>query len=240
MIIYFKNIKLFAIAWLVLISFGIYACTKKMSTVNPSPSAPGSFTYLALGDSYTIGQSVESGKRFPALTEVLLRSYGIKISDPDYIATTGWTTGDLLNAVNATNVKNDYSIVSLLIGVNNQYQGKNLEEYKSQFTTLLQDAIKFAGNDKNRVFVLSIPDYSVTPFARASDTSRIAAQLNEFNAANLAISKSFGVHYLDITPISREAKTNLNLIASDGLHPSGDQYQRWADLLAPMMATVLK
>ena len=227
---------------LLLLSFlsGIFACSKKMNTIMSSPVVPGTKTYLALGDSYTIGESVDTSQRFPALTVDLLKSYGIPISNPDYIATTGWTTADLLNAINSAQLRTDYSVVTLLIGVNNQYQGKSIDEYKSQFTQLLQDAIKFAGNDKNRVFVLSIPDYSVTPFARGSDTASIAYQIDQFNAANLTISNNFGVHYLDITTISRQAKMNLDLVAHDGLHPSGAQYQMWANLLAPMIKTVLQ
>ena len=235
---FFKILFLFCLISVFLI--GINACSKKMSTISSTPVAPGTKSYLALGDSYTIGQSVDPSQRFPALTVALLKSYGIAINDADIIATTGWTTGDLLNAISSASLRTDYSLVTLLIGVNNQYQGKSLEEYKNQFSILVQDAIKYAGNDKNRVFVLSIPDYSVTPYAKGSDTERIASEINLFNAANLSISNSYGVHYIDITSISREAKNKPELIAGDGLHPSGIQYQRWADLLAPAAKSVLK
>ena len=165
----------------------------------------------------------------------LLRQQNIQIKDPDIIAVTGWTTSDLINALNNNPPKKNYSIVSLLIGVNNQYQHRSLDEYKNEFTELLNKAITYAGNNKNHVFVLSIPDYSVTPFAAGADTAQIAKEIDEFNAANKTISLAAGVHYLDITPISREAKYNSQLMAGDGLHPSALQYEKWSALLAPLM-----
>ncbi len=192
-------------------------------------------TYLALGDSYTIGQSVPDTGRFPVQTVKLLREQNIQIANPDIVAVTGWTTANLLNALNTSPLKNNYSVVTLLIGVNNQYQHRSLDEYKSEFTELLNRAISYAGNNKKQVFVLSIPDYSVTPFAYASDTARISKEIDHFNEANKAISLNAGVHYLDITPISREAKNDPSLIAGDGLHPSSIQYKKWSDLLAKII-----
>ena len=196
-------------------------------------------TYLALGDSYTIGQSVNTSERFPVQTVALLRGRN-NIKDPDIIAVTGWTTTNLIDALNANTPQRNYSVVSLLIGVNNQYQGKSLEDYKTEFTELLNRSIIYAGNKKNHVFVISIPDYSVTPFARGRDTATIAKEIDAFNAANKKISLEAGVHYLDITPISRKAKDDLSLVASDGLHPSGEQYRQWSVLLAPLMEEELK
>jgi lysophospholipase L1-like esterase len=192
-------------------------------------------TYLALGDSYTIGESVSESGRYPVQTVNLLRLQNIQIKDPDIIAITGWTTGNLINALDNNPPKNNYSIVSLLIGVNNQYQHQSIEEYKPEFTELVNRAIAYAGDNKSHVFVLSIPDYSVTPFAANLDTAKIAKEIDEFNDANKMISLNAGVHYLDITPVSREAKYNLLLIAGDGLHPSAYQYEQWSKLLAPMM-----
>ncbi len=197
-------------------------------------------TYLALGDSYTIGQSVSEAERFPNQAVQFLRLDNLKISDPEIVAETGWTTANLTNGLNSSPPKNNHSLVSLLIGVNNQYQGRSVEDYKIEFTLLLNNAIKYAGFKPNHVFVLSIPDYSVTPFAQNSDDKKIASEIDSFNLANKSISMQLGVHYLDITPISREAKNDLSLIADDGLHPSGLQYKRWADLLAPMMNKVLQ
>lgn len=195
----------------------------------------GVITYLALGDSYTIGESVEESERFPVQLVNLLHQQNVNISKPDIVAVTGWTTGNLLNALNASPPKNKYSFVTLLIGVNNQYQGRSLDEYKVQFAELLKRAISYAGNDTGHVFVLSIPDYSVTPFAQGYDTHKIAKEIDQFNEANKIISSDMGVQYIDITPISREAKNDPSLTASDGLHPSGKQYLKWDEVLAPLI-----
>lgn len=202
------------------------------------PADPTAKTYLALGDSYTIGQSVTEAERFPNQTAGLLRAGNIKINDPKIIATTGWTTRNLIDALNTANLQNNYDVVSLLIGVNNQYQGRTIDEYKTEFTILLNRAIQLAGNKPTHVFVLSIPDYSVTPFASSSNKQKIATEIDQFNAENKKISQQLGVNYLDITSISREP--NPMLIATDGLHPSGTQYKRWADLLEPMMKQALQ
>jgi lysophospholipase L1-like esterase len=223
--------------YLSIIFFSLISCAKKndSGSINPLNSMDTVKTYLALGDSYTIAESVPQSGRYPVQTVNLLRQQDIQIKDPDVIAVTGWTTGNLNSALNANSPKKDYSVVSLLIGVNNQYQHRSLDEYKTEFTELLNRAITYAGNNKNHVFVISIPDYSVTPFAAGSDTAQIAKQIDEFNAANKKISLSAGVHYLDITPISREAKYNSVLIANDGLHPSAYQYEQWSILLASVM-----
>lgn len=204
---------------------------------NSRSDDPTAKTYLALGDSYTIGESVLMAERFPNQTASLLRSGGIKINDPVIIAKTGWTTRNLIDAINSTTLQNNYDIVTLLIGVNNQYQGKSIEEYKTEFTLLLNRAIQYAGNKPSHVFVLSIPDYSVTPFANGSDKIKIAAEIDQFNFENKKISLQLGVTYIDITPISREP--DLALIANDGLHPSGKQYTRWTGLLVPLIKNVL-
>ena len=205
------------------------------STINSNALDTSIKSYLALGDSYTVGQSVQKDESFPAGLVQMLRAKNINVTDPEIIAVTGWTTENLLNALAADPPKQTYSFVTLLIGVNNQYQGRSLEEYKTQFTQLLNMAISYAGNKKNHVFVLSIPDYSLTPFANGSDTQKIAMQIDQFNVANKIISINEGVHYLDITPISRNAKNDPSLIAGDGLHPSAKQYSQWDELLAPLI-----
>lgn len=229
---------------IILITILLFISCKKSTTVSPSPvTVPivtGTKKFLALGDSYTIGQSVAATDRFPVKTANLLRGQGINMEDPRIIATTGWTTGNLLNALAADPPANDYSVVTLLIGVNNQFQGRSIDEYRSEFTTLIIKSIQYAGNRADRVFVLSIPDYSVTPFAQGYDTAYIAMQIDQFNAVNRQVSQSYHVNYLDITPISREGRYDATLQASDGLHPSGKQYQRWADLLAPMIRMVIQ
>ena len=197
-------------------------------------------TYLALGDSYTIGESVLASEQFPVQTVKNLRNLQNNFSEPDIIATTGWTTADLLHYLDANPPQHTYTIVSLLIGVNNQYQGRSLEEYKDEFDRLLKRSIAYAANIPAHVFVLSIPDYSVTPFGQQRDTLAIAKEIDEFNAANKMIALQARVHYIDITPISRQSKNNASLLANDGLHPSGYQYQRWSELLVPAILDAIK
>lgn len=198
-------------------------------------------TYLALGDSYTIGQSVEIADRFPVQTVKMLQQFGIKMGDAEIIAQTGWTTDNLLSSLlNAAPTKSTYDIVTLLIGVNNQYQHQPQKEYADQFLILLKKSIAYAGNRKKRVVVLSIPDYSVTPFANGSDRQSIAKDIDEFNAINKHISDSVGTNYLDVTAFSRLAGNDNSLIASDGLHPSGSQYAIWTKALVPVILKALQ
>ena len=196
-------------------------------------------TWLALGDSYTIGQSVNAADRFATQTANLLKLAGVNMGEPDYIATTGWTTTNLTNAI-ATQNPAKHDVVSLLIGVNDQYQTHDTSGYRLRFTSLLNNAIQLANGKPDHVFVLSIPDYSVTPFAAGADTAQIRKELDWFNAINLQVTQSYAIAYLYITPGTRLAKTNPALLAYDGLHPSKIEYKNWADRLAPMMLPVLK
>jgi lysophospholipase L1-like esterase len=202
-------------------------------------------TWLALGDSYTIGESVSAGERYPQLAVDLLRQDHFPCQDPDIVAATGWTTADLLAALRQQTAPhpllrdNPYSVVTLLIGVNNQYQGRSLTEYREQFTLLLQQSIALAGGNPAHVIVLSIPDYSGTPFAAGSDKAFIASGIDSFNAANAGLSAKYGVHYLDVTADSRKAAADPSLVASDGLHFSGKEYGRWAAALAPLIKEIL-
>ncbi len=188
-------------------------------------------TYLALGDSYTIGEGVKEEERYPVILSKELNKAQIPIKNPDIIARTGWTTDELLSAIERKNPPNTYDLVSLLIGVNNQYRGYSQETYRKEFEILLKIAIQKAKGNKSRVFVLSIPDYGVTPFAKNSDVAKIAKEIDEFNHINKALSQQYGVKYFDITPISQEAKDNPQLIAEDHLHPSGLMYQKWIALI---------
>lgn len=196
--------------------------------------------YLALGDSYTIGESVEPKQRWPAHLVSMLRQEKIEIDDPIIIAQTGWTTDELEAAIIQQQPPGKFDLVSLLIGVNNQYRGYSSEIYRLEFRGLLARAIEFAGRHLDRVIVLSIPDWSVTPFAANRDRSKIAAEIDRFNAINRAETIQSGVHYLDITPNSREAIHNRNLIARDGLHPSGQMYFQWAEMALPIVRGALK
>lgn len=209
---------------------------------NNTPLPPGTKTFLALGDSYTIGQGVVETERFPAQTIQILRNNGIFFSQLKYIATTGWTTLSLENAINTQQPQQQapYSIVTLLIGVNDQYQIHDTFGYRDRFTRLLNTAISLAGNQRQRVFVLSIPDYSVTPFARGFDTARIRRELDLFNLINRSVTIDNNISYTDITPSTRLAATDKTLLCPDSLHPSGKEYRKWAERLAPLMQQALQ
>jgi lysophospholipase L1-like esterase len=161
------------------------------------------------------------------------------LDEPIIIARTGWTTGDLLSAIEASNLKGPYDLVTLLIGVNNQYQGRDLGAYREEFSTLAELAIGFAGGDPSRVLVLSIPDWSVTPFGKSRDRIRTATEIDQFNIVNREESLARGLHYLDITPISRQAAGDMSLLAADELHPSGKMYAAWVDLMLPVVRQML-
>jgi lysophospholipase L1-like esterase len=224
----------------------LLSCSRKGSYITVSqpppttPSAGTAKTYLALGDSYTIGQSVTATERFPAQVTARLREQGLHLADPLYIARTGWTTRNLQNAIVTENPSPTYDVVSLLIGVNDQYQRIDTAAYVGTFTALLEKAVQLARGNKAHVFVLSIPDYSVTPFIAASEKERVQREVDWFNAINKRITDAYGISYTDITPSSREAASNPALIAGDGLHPSGSEYRKWADMLAPKMKVVLQ
>lgn len=195
--------------------------------------------YLALGDSYTIGTGVPESDRFPVQLQERLTADGYDMIPPLIIATNGWTTGNLLTSTSNFTPDSAFSLVSLLIGVNNQFQGRPIEEYADHFDELIRRAIEYAGNDTDRVFVVSIPDYGVTPFGQSMNPAEIAAEIDAFNAINRDISESYNVSYFNITGISREAASNPALIAPDNLHPSGVQYGMWIDLFEEDIKTKL-
>ena len=216
-------------------------------TVTPDMTEPPEaikeppFTYLALGDSYTIGESVEISERFPVQLANRLQADGVDIIDPEILATTGWTTDELSTAIKASPFRDStFSLVSLLIGVNNQFRGYDFETYKAEFRSLLERAVKFARGNKFRVFVVSIPDYGVTPFGKSRDSEKIAREIDQYNQANKMITEEMDILYFDITPISRKAENDSELIAKDGLHPSGKMYSEWLDLIYPEIKSRLK
>lgn len=207
---------------------------------NSQDTAVSNFTYLALGDSYTIGESVPEEHRFPVQAARLLAAEGITLAAPRIIAKTGWTTDELEAAITEAAITDTFSIVTLLIGVNNQYRGRSIAEYKTEFTRLLKQSIQFAGGHSDRVVVLSIPDWGVVPFAEGRDREQIGDEIDAFNAANRTIAKKFRVHYLDITSDSREAADDPSLVAGDGLHYSGKAMAIWAGKLAGIMQAILQ
>jgi lysophospholipase L1-like esterase len=243
-----KGISIISFALLcTIVSAGLLAgCTKRQSSagtsvVTPLPPVTASpLTYLALGDSYTIGQSVLANERFPYLLAQSLKASGVTVSDPQYIATTGWTTADLEAAIATQNPASNYGLVSLLIGVNDQYQHKDTAEYRIRFTRLLQKAISFASGKKDRVFVLSIPDYSATPYVNATDKARVSTEIGYFNSINRQVTEQEGVSYTDITPLTLEAANDPSLLASDKLHYAAKEHQKWVDLLAPAVKNAVK
>ena len=182
--------------------------------------------FLALGDSYTIGESVVASERWPAQLMDSLSAHGLEYVDCNIVAVTGWRTDELKDAIEHAKIKSEYTLVSLLIGVNNYYQGKSVESYKPEFEELLQMAIEIAGGIKSRVFVLSIPDYGYTPFGK-NNRATISQGIDAFNAANEAIAKKLNIKYIAITDISRRGLAEADLVAFDGLHPSGKMYSEW-------------
>lgn len=192
--------------------------------------------YLALGDSYTIGEGVEPAERWPARLAAELRARGCTIGEPEIIAKTGWTTGELAARTASGHPAGPYELVTLLIGVNDQYRGRPIEEYRREFRALLGRAIGFAGGQPGRVIVLSIPDWGVTPDAAGRDRVAIADEIDAFNAVNGEEAVLTGARYVDVTGDSR---AHPDEVVSDGLHPSGAQYARWAALVLPTAMSAL-
>jgi len=190
--------------------------------------------FLALGDSYTIGEGVAAHERWPAQLVRTLRADGIAIGDADIVATTGWTTDELAAAIAARAFAPPYALVTLLIGVNNQYRGRPPDEYRDEFSALLDAAITFAGDAARRVVVVSIPDWGATPFAAASgrDITQIAREIDAFNAIACEAALDRGAAFVDVTALSRSQPSNGHWLAADGLHPSASQYAAWTAPIA--------
>lgn len=212
-------------------------------TVSGAAGARESATigYLALGDSYTIGEGVEASGRWPLQLASALRNEGIVLSDPRIIATTGWTTDELDASIDAAEPLGEYGLVSLLIGVNNQYRGRDVGEYREQFSGLLGRAIGFAGDRADRVLVLSIPDWGATRYGRGSgrDLQQVSRELDAYNAAAQDICARQGVAFVDIAPVSRERGLEEAMLADDGLHPSAAMYAQWTRLALPVARKLL-
>lgn len=217
--------------------------TELPSTISNDLNGPhlnesGTYNYLALGDSYTIGASVTTAESFPIQLKHRLEQ-GLKVTvNTEIIAVTGWRTDNLWDAINRGTALPSYDLVSLLIGVNNQYQGKPFRIYKKEFPQLLERAIALAyGNPKN-VVVVSIPDYAYTPFGEGRNTDKISKEIDEYNGFAEATALQKGVPFVNITDITRNGLSNPDLVAGDGLHPSGEAYKRFVDVIYPVVLPV--
>ena len=221
------------------LSIILFSCSSTVDVRNnPEPQNPN-YTYLALGDSYTIGESVVETERWPVQLAEQLRGRGYKMAAPKIIAKTGWTTEDLLRGIeNELDVQRDFDLVSILIGVNNQYQGKLITEYEKQLRTIFRKAVNHSKSQEKGVFAVSIPDYGYTPFG-SSNQEDITEEINRFNEVFRRVAEEFNVPFYNITPISRDAAENPDLVASDGLHPSGLMYKYWVDQFVNQVAEKL-
>lgn len=228
------------------LAFFCLACTSNDSPatppdptpVTPTDSARG-ISFLSLGDSYTIGESVPEADRWSVQLAAMLRQDDLAVAPPDIIARTGWTTAELADGINQSTKKNTYDLVSLLIGVNNQYRGQSIERYRTEFRSLLETSVKLAKGNKSRVFVLSTPDWGVSPFGKSSDRTKIAREIDAFNAVAKEECEKAGILFIDITLISRSALNDPSMFASDDLHFSGKMYGLWAKEALPKVKGVL-
>jgi lysophospholipase L1-like esterase len=208
------------------------------ATATAQKPGGGAMRFLALGDSYTIGERVDSTGRWPVQLAIALRANKLNVADPEIIARTGWTTDELKAGIAAAPPSGHYDLVSLLIGVNNQYRGRDAEQYRAEFKGLLGQAVGFAGGKASRVIVLSIPDWGATPFAEGRDRGKIGADIDQFNSIGRTETLAAGAHWVDVTPASREKHAGWT--APDGLHPSALQYSRWSELAMSAATAALK
>jgi lysophospholipase L1-like esterase len=206
----------------------------------PTPPASASISYLALGDSYTIGEGAGHDDRWPVQLAGMARAQGLMITEPDIIARTGWTTAELQAAIQAANNQKTYGLVSLLIGVNNQYRGQSTATYRTEFRALLATAIRFAGGQAKHVVVLSIPDWGQSPYALGRDQARIATEIDQFNAVAHEECQHADVAFVDITPSTRSAAGDVRQFTTDGLHYTGAQMRHWAEQTLPIVDKLLR
>lgn len=198
------------------------------------------FTWLALGDSYTIGEGVPLYASYPYQTLQLLRRKHFHFHAPEIIAKTAWTTFELADQLLHTTLSDQYDFVTLLIGVNNQYRELSVEEYKEDLEFLVKKAIHLAGGNNSRVILISIPDWGVTPFAKDRDSVAISAAIDSFNAVKETLASAYKIHFINITPATRKAKDDLSLVTIDHLHPSASAYSEWATMLCEQMIKTLQ
>jgi lysophospholipase L1-like esterase len=206
-----------------------------------SSTAASAATFLALGDSYTIGEGVAVAERWPMQVADILRTQGVSIDTPEIVARTGWTTDELSAAMDAADLHPPFDLVTLLIGVNNQYRGRELDNYRNEFRALLERAIKLAGKRPAHVVVVSIPDWGVTRFGQTSgrDVDQVRREINAYNATNEKIAKMLHTGYADVTALSRDGADRADMLVGDGLHPSAAMYRLWAERIAASARTAL-
>jgi lysophospholipase L1-like esterase len=214
----------------IIIFFTLLSCQKSAAVGGGIKKDSTSITWLALGDSYTIGESVSMSDRFPAQSLELLKQKSVRTEKLTYIAKTGWTSANLEQTISDLN-PTPHDIVTLLIGVNDQFQGIDTGTYSRNFRSILNRAINLTQGANENVIVLSIPDYSVTPFSKNLDTAKISREIDTFNSINYRITQEYNCNYIYITDLTREAKSNRLLIAYDSLHPSAIAYKQWAEKL---------
>lgn len=195
--------------------------------------------YLALGDSYTIGEGVEDHERWPNQLVDMLRHRGVEISDAHIVARTAWTTDELSDAIDAEGVKGPFDLVTLLIGVNDQYRSRPVESFTTEFRTLLKRCARFAANKTSRVIAISIPDWAATPFAEGRDRSLISGEILTYNTAAEELARAARVRWVNVTEVSRAMMHDSTLVAVDGLHPTAAMYRKWAEEILPVALTVL-
>lgn len=212
----------------------LFSCQKPAGLEILPTDDSTSISWLALGDSYTIGQGVNATERFPAQTLDLLKLRSIKTAQLTYIATTGWTSAELDKSISQQNLAY-YDFVTVLIGVNDQFQGIDTSTYSKNFKSILNRAIQATRGESQHVLVLSIPDYSLTPEGKKLDTTKIKREIDLFNSLNKKVAKDYKCQYLDITVLGREAKSNPSWVAKDGLHPSALAYKKWAEQIHPFI-----
>lgn len=215
----------------------VSACTSS-DTPSESPTMKN-IKYLALGDSYTIGESVDTSMRWPVQLATRLEADSVHIAALKIIAKTGWRTNQLIDAIEAEKPANDYDMVSLLIGVNNQYRNYPIDQYRTEFTTLLTTAVTLASGQANNVFCVSIPDYAFTPFGQSKVPEKITRELDAYNAIADSICQSMNIPFVQITDISRQGLDQPTLVAADALHPSGEMYSLWVDRIYSTALNIL-
>ena len=222
--------------WTLVLFIGLtfLSCQKPSEAALKPIDDSTSISWLALGDSYTIGQGVNTSERFPAQTLELLKSRSIKTAQLTYVATTGWTSAQLDKSISQQNLAY-YDFVTVLIGVNDQFQGIDTSTYSKNFKSILNRAIQSTRGESQHVLVLSIPDYSLTPEGKKLDTTKIKREIDLFNRLNKNLANNFKCQYLDITVLGREAKSNPTWVAKDGLHPSAVAYKNWANRIFPFI-----